>query len=100
MGLFKSRDDLFERLLKEKDKQITILAEEIDYLRLQLGIQTRRQSAAQNPSGQPPMTIGTVPYVSEDEEDVKDMLESGQITADQMAEILDGLGYANTEIHG
>ena len=43
--------------------------------------------------------MGGVPYVSEDEEDVQDMLSSGQITADQMAEILDGLGYANTEIH-
>ena len=45
-----SRDDLYERLLKEKDKQITILAEEIDYLRLQLGIQTRRTAVAKNAS--------------------------------------------------
>jgi hypothetical protein len=62
-------------------------------------MQTRQRAEVQNPSKQPPLTIGSAPYVSEDEEDIQDMLSSGQITHDQVAEILDGLGYANTEIH-
>jgi hypothetical protein len=95
----KTREDLWERLLAEKDRQITILADEIDYLRAQLHMAPRNRPEPKNPSGLHPVTMGEAPYMSEDEEDVRDMLESGRITADQLPEVLEALGYANTEIH-
>lgn len=98
MQLFTTKAALYERLLKEKDRQITILADEVDYLRVQLGLAARSQQPL-NPSQQPVATIGEAAYVNEDEEDVRDMLENGRITADQLPEVLEALGYANTEIH-
>lgn len=98
MKLFSTKADLYERLLKEKDRQITILADEVDYLRFQLGLAARSQKPL-NPSELQPVQMGAAPYMNEDEEDVRDMLENGQITADQLPEVLEALGYANTEIH-
>lgn len=103
MRLFRpreSRDDLYERLLKEKDKQNLILADEVDYLRNQLGMQSRLRATAKNPSGQDSITFGTVPYVNEDEEDIRDMLANGDITQEDLPEVLEAMGFANTEISG
>ena len=90
---------LYERMLKEKDKQITILADEIDYLRMQLGMQTRQRAQAINPSNLEPRTIGTTAFVSEEEEEVADMLANGQVTEEQIKDVLDGLGYSDAVIN-
>lgn len=95
---------LYERLLTEKDRQITILVDEIDYLRAQLAMRgTHVPGAAVNPSEQQP--VGTTllpqehlmevkPYVSDEELDAQVMLDNGEIDKTQIVEVLEALGLA------
>lgn len=92
---------LYERIIKEKTLQIDILAEQIEYLRAQLALQgTHVPGAAANPSGQLPMgssrlpMVEVKPYVSDEELDAQVMLDNGEISKDQIAEVLEALGVA------
>lgn len=89
---------LYERLLDEKDKHIRILVAEIDWLRAQLG----RPSlyAPINPSGLPEKNTAVVEdggWVSEAEE-AREILEKTGLSAVHLPEILDGLGYGNSDL--
>lgn len=86
-------------MLAEKDKTILVLSDQVDYLRLQLGLQTQQHARAANPTQQEPRTIGTAPFVNDDEEEVKDMLHAGLITDAQVPDILEALGYADAVIN-
>lgn len=83
---------LYEKLLEEKDKQILILSDQIDHLRLQLGQQVLTAAQAKNPTDQPPVEMGVVPWMNEDEEEVRAMVKAGLITEAQVPDVLDALG--------
>lgn len=85
---------LYERLLREKDRQIDILAEQIDYLRVQLAHAGRAIEA-------PPLKLARTPvadavevksYVTDEELDAEALLEAGRITKDQFGDVLEALG--------
>ena len=90
-----SRDDLYERLLEERDRQIRILVAEIDWLRAQLG----RPSlpAAVNPSGLPDIKheLSDGGYISEREE-AQEILDAAGLSSIHLDEILDGLGHGSS----
>lgn len=99
------KDALYERLLKEKDRQVEILADQIDYLRAQLasrGIAV--PGAALNPSGQPELGVPLTPYlmevknhVSDEELDAEAINADGELNAEQMREVIDALGLAGID---
>ena len=98
------KEALYERLLKEKDREIEILADQIDYLRAQLALAgTHVPGAAVNPSEQPPRNHSLLPqgqlmevkpYVSDEELDAQVMLDNGEISKEHVAEVLEALGLA------
>lgn len=89
-----SRDDLYEKSLREKDRLIEALAEQIEYLRIQLG-----RPSWSSPLGSPaPRDRGDLkeysgpthvvqPVLNEHEyaEDIQHLLETGQIEAEEAA---------------
>lgn len=96
---------LYERLLEEKDRQITILVDQVDWLRAQLALAGRAVPAAPlNPTGQPPVERSSTDplmeaklHVSDEEMDLEAMRESGDLNgldAAAIAEIIEGLGLA------
>jgi hypothetical protein len=94
----KSKAELYERLLNEKDTHIRILVAEIDWLRAQLG----RPSlpAAINPSGLPDKQAAVLDdagWVSEAEE-ARAIIEKEGLSAVHLPEILDGLGYTTSDL--
>ena len=99
--MFKSADaQLYERLLKEKDRLIDALADQIDYLRAQLA--TRGAfvpGAAVNPTEQPELGVPLTPYlmevknhVSDDELDAQAIADNNGLNEDQIREVIEGLG--------
>ena len=84
---------LYERMLQEKDRQIDILAEQIDYLRAQLAYKgtavTTRPLQITAPSEG---AIEVKPYVSDEELDVQAMLDAGSITEADVPQMLEALG--------
>lgn len=84
-----SRDDLYEKALAEKQRLIEALAEQVEYLRIQLG-----RPSWSSPLGAPayPTTmpvpdeadevttmLSTAMFTREEEQDLQHLLESGQI---------------------
>ena len=87
---------LYERLLKEKDRQIDILAEQIDYLRMQLAIRGDAVSKPiQLPTHDPAMPdLAASTYVSDEELDAEALVESGAIKESDVQGILEELGLS------
>jgi len=88
-----------EMLLREKDRQIQILAEQIEWLRGQIG--TRVITSATevlNPSEQPPMVSTFSPWVGEEEEDLRALAKAGHITDADLAQALEHIGFLNNQI--
>lgn len=91
---------MYERLLKERERVITALADEVDYLRAQLAMRgTHVPGAPVNPSEQPelglpltPHLVEVKPYVSDEELDAQVMLDNGEISKEQVNEVLEALG--------
>jgi len=91
--------DLKEAHLSEvKHLKLTIdaLAEQIEYLRMQLG----RPSAGPmlNPSNQPLSLVESDPWVGEDEETILSAHASGVIDDAEMAQALKQVGFMNHQI--
>lgn len=80
----------------EKDRTIDVLAEQIEWLRTQLGSPSMRPVV--NPTKQQPITVGVEPFMSEEEEDIRHLVEAGAIDKENLPEVLDALGFINTEI--
>lgn len=84
---------LYERMLLEKDREIDILAEQIDWLRLQLAHLGRAVEATPlqlpTPDG---ANVEVQPYVADEELDAQALLEAGRITRDQLPDVLEALG--------
>jgi len=95
---------LYERIIQEKVRQIDILAEQVEYLRAQLAMRgIHVPGAATNPSEQLPrgetlLPAGKLmevkPYVSDEEIDAQVMLDNGEISKEQIGEVLEALGLA------
>lgn len=98
-GLGKKERALYERLLAEKDRIITALADEIDWLRLKTGTPTPVQAV--NPSEQPPydgpMQSGAA-WMSEEEEDIAHLHKLGALSLAEMEKALAEVGFRGTEI--
>jgi len=91
------RAALYERLLKEKDRQIDILAEQIDYLRAQLALAGKAlpvPTTPVRPSSPEIPTMEVKPYVSDDELDAQALLEAGEISKGELPGVLEALGLA------
>ncbi len=89
-----SRDDLYEKALAEKQRLIEALAEQVEYLRAQLG-----RPSWSSPLGAPafPTELHAVPavpmastamFTREEEQDLQHLLETGQIDAADAASAL------------
>lgn len=88
------RNNLYERMLREKDRQIDILAEQIDWLRMQLAHAGRALDARPLTLTDPGKTdrVAVQPYVSDEELDAQALLDAGTITESQVPEVLEALG--------
>lgn len=90
---------MYERLLKEKDREIDILAEQIEYLRAQLTLRGTHVPAP--PIGPLPAGGAQLPlqevksYVSDEEIDAEVMLDNGEITKEQVLEVMEALGLGH-----
>lgn len=80
---------------------IALLVEERDWLRMMLGTPTPRASLLPKREDDieraAPITMETL-FRTEDEEDVQAMLDAGHISKEDIPEVLEALGYANTEV--
>ncbi len=92
--------EAFERLLKEKERQIDILAEQIDYLRGQIAFMGRPSAATKslNPTAQPAMILDATPWVSEDEEDLQHMHRVGELSTEELERALAQMNFLNHQI--
>jgi hypothetical protein len=92
-----SKAKLYERIIGEKDMHIRILVAEIDWLRAQLG----RPSLPATISGPLPdglpAELGSDKWESEADEAQK-TIEAEGLSAVHLPEILDGLGYGNSDL--
>lgn len=93
-----SKAALYERIIDEKDTQIRILVAELDWTRAHFGV----------PSLPAPITTKTLPdglpaevtsgdWESEADE-AKAILEKEGLSAVHLPEILEGLGYGNSDL--
>lgn len=93
---------MYERLLKERERVITALADEVDYLRAQLAMRgTHVPGAATNPSEQIETGVSLFPqaptmevknFITDEELDAQAIAESEGLNEAQMREVLDSLG--------
>ena len=91
---------MYERILKERERVITALADEVDYLRAQLAMRgTHVPGAAANPSEQPALGAPLTPYlmevkshVSDEELDAQAIQDSEGLNEEQMKEVIEALG--------
>lgn len=97
--MFRSKQArLYERLLEEKDKQLRIVIAEVNYLRATRGQPSL--AVAINPSGLPEK--GTTAqtdggWVSEADEAEAILAKEG-LSPVHLTEILEGLGYGNSDL--
>lgn len=95
----KSKDELWEQIVAEKQR-------EIDWLRAQLGMPSLPQPADPAPTivlehrrpGTEPLIIGAQGWVSEEEEEAQALLTAGELSPEHLPEILDALGFASSDI--
>ena len=98
------KEALYERLLKEKDREIEILADQIDYLRAQLAMRgVAPPGAPVNPTGQPATGVSPLPqlmevknHVSDDELDAEALMEDG-LSEEQIKAVLEEFGLSGVD---
>lgn len=89
----------YEAQLREKDRLADMLAEQIEYLRATAGSsQLLTHRTAVNPTEQPPMLADTSPFLSEDEEEIEAMRDTGLLDAREAEKALSNLRFLNTSI--
>ena len=84
---------------KAKDQTIAVLADQVDYLRLQLAQRPAGfvpNAPALNPTHQPVMQEGFPPYVSDEEAEFRQMFADGHISEDEMNSALQVMGFNTT----
>lgn len=84
---------------KAKDQTITILADEVDYLRTQLAMRPQGfipNTPPINPTEQLPMQVGFPPYVSDEEAEFRQMFADGHIDEQELNSALQAMGFGDT----
>jgi hypothetical protein len=86
--------DSREREVKALRLAIDILVDQVDYLRAQVAGQAfiSARTPGANPSALPLMRDGTAPHMSEEEEELRALHESGHISAHELRELEAELG--------
>lgn len=78
----KTYQRLLEAQLQERERLVQVLVEQVEYLRMQLAMPTTSVRTAV--SGPPDLTVGPLvseqPWVGEEEDDLRAMLQAGVIT--------------------
>lgn len=87
---------VYEDLKAEHLRTVEALAEQIEYMRIQLGAPT--PAAPLNPSEQPMALVGQDMYVGEDEEALLDAYASGLIEGDEFQKALEQVGLLNKQV--
>lgn len=87
-----------EELKAEHRRTVDVLAEQIEYLRAQLGSPNLTRREPLNPADQPAYESGLGAHLTEEEEDLLALHDAGHITETQMEETLARLGFKNTRI--
>ena len=88
---------VYEDLKKEHNRTVEALAEQIEYLRVQLGTPTPQP--ASNPTQQPMAVVGQDMYVGEDEEALLDAHANGLIDDAEFQKALEQVGLLNKQIN-
>jgi hypothetical protein len=86
------------KVCKAKDQAIAILADEVDYLRMQLAAKPQGfipNTPPLNPSKQPPIQVGFPPYVSDEEAEFRQLFEDGHIDEEEMKAALQAMGFGD-----
>jgi len=87
---------VYEDLKKEHLRTVEALAEQIEYLRIQLG--TPKLQPPANPTEQPMAVVGQDMYVGEDEEALLDAHANGLIGDDEFQTAMEQVGLLNKRI--
>lgn len=79
------KDELYEQLLREKERTIEILIADIDYLRRELDLRPRTTNVRSELEFRPDeltfdLSGGLQAWMSEEEQDIRAMMESGRLT--------------------
>lgn len=95
-----SRDDLYAKLLSEKDTQLRILAAEVDWLRAQIG---RPSLPAVISPGQTLLDSGKPGVVTDgqwetEQDEARKIISENGLSAVHLPEILDGLGIGVSDL--
>lgn len=84
---------------KAKDQTIAVLADEVDYLRVQLAAKPQGflpNVRPLNPTEQLPMQAGFPPYVSDEEAEFRAMFADGHIDKEELDAALQAMGFGDT----
>ena len=90
--------DAHEREVKQLMRLVDALAEQIEYLRAQMGRPNMARELGLNPSKQPVVMEGSMPYLSEEEEDLLALKEYGHLDERALEEALAQAGLRNPEV--
>lgn len=82
----------FEAQLAEKERTITALVEQVEYLRQLLGRPLVAAQQPANPSEQPPRLEITRPWMSEMEEEIEHLKKTGVLTEELAEEAMKEFG--------
>ena len=87
-----------EARVTELRRVIDVLAEQVEYLRMQIGRPSFSRTTALNPSDQPSVVEGFDPFMSEEEEELRARHQAGRITDADLGQALAAAGLRNTDI--
>lgn len=92
---------MFEcKACKAKDKTIVTLAEQVDWLRMQLGTPwSRRAEMGPDDEKSPGFVLTSSPYISDEESDIEHMRSHGLISEIAAQAALEQVGALSTDIH-
>ena len=90
--LLEAQAERYEAQLAEKERVITTLTEQVEYLRHLLGRPLIAQQQPANPSEQPPHLEITRPWMSEMEEEIEHLRKTGVLTEELAEEAMKEFG--------
>lgn len=88
-----------ELRVKELMRTIDVLAEQVEWLRMQQGRPNPASMPTYNPTELPDLVPGAPTHMSEVEEDLQFQVDEGRMSQTDMEQTLARIGLRNTEIH-